>query len=169
MATKIHRSVILNWIGMAMRIGVALVLLPYVVRKLGVDNYGEYIFLVAMFGYSGVLEIGLRASILRYTGTLRVRGDFTLLNRILGTVFTYYIGAALLVGIAGLVLYVAPPEFILPVGASDRFSTYAGIASLVAGSLFFRVGWTSVLSFPSHHTIERQLRHLLYLGCIRRG
>lgn len=145
MATQIHRSVLFNWVGLAVKIATAMVLLPFIVATMGVESYGEYVFLAAIFGYSGLLEFGLRAAILRYTGNLGARGEFEALNRILGTVFGYYLIAAGVVAVGGLVLYAATPEWILPVGASSSFPVYAGVASVVAATSFFRIGWTSVL------------------------
>jgi O-antigen/teichoic acid export membrane protein len=137
--------VFINWLGLAIRIGTAIVLLPFIVESLGVDSYGEYVFLAAIFGYSELLEFGLRAAILRYTGKFSGRREYGALNRILGTVFSYYAVAALAVIGLGAVLYFSPPEWILPVGASSAFSLYAGLFALVSASTFFRIGWSSVL------------------------
>lgn len=163
MGKKIHHSVLFNWIGLSIKIGTALFLLPFIVNSIGVESYGEYVFLVAIFGYSGVLEFGMRAAILRYTGNLGGRGDFGALNRILGTVFRYYGAAAGIVALAGVVLYVAPPEWILPVGASNSFHVYAGLASLVAATTFFRIGWTSVVRANERYDVINLIEILGFL------
>ena len=145
MGKQIHHSVFINWLGLAIKIGTAMLLLPFIVNSLGVDSYGEYVFLAAIFGYSGLLEFGLRAAILRYTGNLGGRGEWGALNRILGTVFSYYVVAAVAVIGLGMMIYFAPPKWILPVGASSSFPFYAGFAAIVSASTFFRIGWSSVL------------------------
>jgi O-antigen/teichoic acid export membrane protein len=142
---ELHRSVVVNWLGLGIRIGVALFLLPFIINRLGVDRYGEYFFLASIFGYSELLDLGLRASILRYVGNLSASAEYDRLNRILGSVFRYYSLAAAGVLSLGILVYLLLPEEWFPVGASARFALYAAMFSTVAASSFFRVGWSSVV------------------------
>jgi membrane protein EpsK len=124
---------------------VSLWLLPFIVRTLGVATYGEYIFLGAIFGYGELLDFGLRASILRYVGNLVAKGDFALLNAILGSIFRYYGLVALGILTIGAAIYFFLPDSWSPSGSSAGFPAYASLFAAVAAGSFFRTGWNSVL------------------------
>lgn len=145
MARELHRNVLMNWLGLGIRIGVSLFLLPLILTRIGVDRYGEYFFLASLFGYSELLDLGLRASILRYVGNLTASGEYGRLNQILGSVFRYYALVAGAVLTIGVLAYLFLPEGWRPTGASARFALYAAMFSGVAASTFFRVGWSSVV------------------------
>ena len=142
---SIPRGVMLNWLGIVVRIGLGLGIMPFTVRHLGSSGYGEYLLLVAIFGYSVVLDFGFRAAILRYVGTLGAAGDWDRARRILGLILRYYLAMALLVVAVGALLLWLKPAALRPAGASEHFFEYAGLFSLVAASLFFRIAFHAIV------------------------
>ncbi len=145
MSTAIHRSVLFNWFGLGVKILVGFLLLPYVVGKLGATGYGQYLFIVALFGYSDIFDFGLRAAVLRYVAQFTARGETERMNATLGTVFGYYLIIAACVLVLGLLAWLFPQPWLVPEGASSRFTLYILIFAGAAASLFFRLGWQSVL------------------------
>jgi O-antigen/teichoic acid export membrane protein len=176
LSRSLHRSVAFNWLGLGIRIAVSLWLLPYIVHKLGVATYGEYIFLGAIFGYGELLDFGLRASILRYVGNLAARRDFALLNSILGSIFRYYGLVALgILGVGGAIYFFLPGSW-SPSGASAEFSRYAAMFAAVAAASFFRTGWNSVLQACERYDLVNLvetgtflIRALLIVYLLERG
>jgi O-antigen/teichoic acid export membrane protein len=145
MSTSIHRSVILNWVGLAFRMGASFVLLPYIVARIGENGYGSYLVLVAAFGYSEILDFGLSAAIVRYVARMAATGEHERLNRILGAIFRFYFLLAALIVAAATLAWLFPQPWMRPQGAEPRFPFYIFLFGLLSASTFFQVGWKWIL------------------------
>jgi O-antigen/teichoic acid export membrane protein len=71
----IARNVLWNWAGMVLRVAVALVLTPFLVRHLGQTVYGLWILIGSLTSYFGVLDLGVGGSVGRYIAYYRAKGD----------------------------------------------------------------------------------------------
>lgn len=84
------RNIFSNWAGVAANLAVAFLLSPFLVHSLGDSGYGLWVLVVSLTGYMGLLDTGLRVSIVKHTAVFNARGDADGVNRILATGLTIY-------------------------------------------------------------------------------
>ena len=60
---------------------VQLLMIPFLVRNLGMDGYGIYFLLVNIIGYSVLADLGLGQGVIKFVAEMRARGDAQALNR----------------------------------------------------------------------------------------
>ena len=89
-AEKFVRNLLSNWAGMIFGLLISFLLSPYVVRKLGNTYYGVWNIIMDMTGYLGLLEMGVRQSIIRYVAKYRAVNDTESMNRITSSAFSIY-------------------------------------------------------------------------------
>ena len=110
-AEKFIRNLFSNWAGMIFGLLISFLLSPYVVRKLGNTYYGVWNIIMDMTGYLGLLEMGVRQSIIRYVAKYHAVNDTESMNRITSSAFSIYgftSGACVIIaiGLAALFPYV---------------------------------------------------------------
>lgn len=86
-----------SWIAVAANAAVGFLLTPYVLHHLGDEAYGLWVLTVNCVGYYGLLDIGVRSSILRYVSRHQELGNKNGVNEIVATAFYYYLGACAVV------------------------------------------------------------------------
>ena len=84
------RNVFSNWAGVVANVGVAFLLSPFLVHSLGDRGYGLWILVLSVTGYMGLLDTGLKVSIIKYVSEKNARDDADGLNRILFTGLALY-------------------------------------------------------------------------------
>jgi O-antigen/teichoic acid export membrane protein len=99
----IVRNVFANWIGVAANLAVAFLLSPYLVHSLGDNGYGLWVLVMSMTGYMGLLDTGLRVSIVKHTAKCNARGDEEGLNLILATGLLLYGSLSIVIVLLSLV------------------------------------------------------------------
>lgn len=94
-----------QWAKIAVMVGSALILTPFVIGKLGAEGYGVWILINALTGYLTLLSGGLPASAVRHFSEHVADGDRDGLNRAIASSFTLFGAMAALVVFAGAVLF----------------------------------------------------------------
>jgi len=102
--TRIGRSVVLNWIALAVSIGVAFFLSPYVVHRLGNIGYGIWTLVNSMIAYMSLLDLGLRGAVTRFVSRYHAQGEHLESSRALSAALWFRFGVALLVIVSTLTL-----------------------------------------------------------------
>jgi len=98
--TQLLNNILFNWTGMALNVLISLFLAPFVVHKLGNLYYGVWVIMMQFSGYLGLLEFGVRESIIKYVARHRAEGDSKILNELIGSA----LGVYMLFGLAALVV-----------------------------------------------------------------
>ena len=96
----ILRAVITSWIAVIANAAVGFLLTPYVLHHLGDEAYGLWVLTVNCVGYYGLLDLGLRSSVLRYVSRHQELGRREGINEVVATEFYYYLAACLLIIVA---------------------------------------------------------------------
>jgi O-antigen/teichoic acid export membrane protein len=91
------RNIFSNWASVFLGLAVAFLLSPFLVHSLGDSHYGLWVLVLSVTGYMGLLDTGLRVSIVKHTATYNARGDAEGLNRILFTGLSLYTALSLVV------------------------------------------------------------------------
>ena len=99
----ILRAIATSWIAVAANAAVGLLLTPYVLHHIGDEAFGLWVLIVNCVGYYGLLDIGVRSSILRYVSRHQALGDDSSANRVVATAFYYYLGACTVIILGTLV------------------------------------------------------------------
>lgn len=101
---RIARNILANWGGLALSTLVSFLLAPFILRKLGDAGYGVWMLAISLTGYLGLLDLGIRASVVRYVSKHRANSDYQSLNRAINTALIAYSGAGLIALILGVIL-----------------------------------------------------------------
>lgn len=94
------RAVTTSWIAVIANAAVGFFLTPYVLHHLGDEAYGLWILTVTCVGYYGLLDVGVRSSILRYVSRNQALGNRESVNEVIATAFYYYLLACAIIVVA---------------------------------------------------------------------
>lgn len=121
----IARNVFSNWLATAANMGVGFFLSPFIVHRLGNEAYGIWVLAISSIGYLGLLDLGMRSSVLRFVSKGHTKGDHLGASEALSAAFwvRLQISGVILLASAGLayafpVLFKVPPQL----GTSARWA-----------------------------------------------
>lgn len=103
--SQVKKGVILNYILIAINAIVGLVYTPYMLRKLGQDDFGLYSLAASVIAYLTVLDFGFGNAIIRYTAKYRAQGKLQEQYKLFGLFLSVYIVLGVIAFIIGLGLY----------------------------------------------------------------
>jgi O-antigen/teichoic acid export membrane protein len=128
------KNVTATWLGLLVHALTGLFLSPFILHKLGDQAFSLWVLIFSLTGYFGLLDLGIRSSIVKYTAKFIATGDMDSLSRYLSTSMAFYsaIGVVVLLGtVAGYfclhLLFRIPPE-VLPSASLLLLLSGAGIA-----------------------------------------
>jgi O-antigen/teichoic acid export membrane protein len=87
---SVKRNVLASWGAHGLTIIVGFFLMPYVVRVMGDDSYGTWLFINSMASYAGILYFGFGDTISRYVAKYQAEGDYRRVNQIVSLIFAIY-------------------------------------------------------------------------------
>ena len=132
------RNVSATWLSLVIHALVGFFLSPFILHRLGDAAFSVWVLVFSLTGYFGLLDLGIRSSIVRYVAKFRAVGDDDQLGRFLTTSFAFYLTVALAVLVLTAVgsvylpaLFRIPPELLR-----------------TARSLFWLAGLSVALTFP---------------------
>ena len=79
-----------SWLGLVVNAGVGFFLSPFILHKLGDAAFGLWVLLITVFGYYGLLDLGIRSSIIKYVAEFNATRDLDRLLRTINTVVFSY-------------------------------------------------------------------------------
>lgn len=98
-----------NWLTHGVSLLIGVFLMPYVLHILGDAQYGSWIFINAIAGYSGLLYLGFGQTISRYVSHYHAKQEWVKLNSVSNVIFAIYLGMGLLaLFAAGIIAWLAP-------------------------------------------------------------
>lgn len=106
MAVNIKERLILNTffglVGLGFSRVIGLVLTPYVLYKLGVEQFALWSLVQGILGYLSKADMGVSTAYARYIAQFYAKHDYERLNKVLNTGFFFYIGVGCLVASCAL-------------------------------------------------------------------
>lgn len=160
-ATAAIRNVAAAYAGTFAEGLVFLLLTPFLVRRLGLAEYGLWSLAVVSVDWSQLLDLGLREAIMKFAAAHQARDEVPELRRVAGTaLFIYWILAVVV--FSGLAAFC---RFILP-GLVETSGTLAD-----ARGVILILGVSTALSFPAGlaGTLLEGLSRFEILNVIRAG
>jgi O-antigen/teichoic acid export membrane protein len=106
----------------------ALVTTPYIIGKLGVDQYGLYVVVLAVVGYFTFLDLGFGVATVKYLSEFHGRERTEVIRNLIGTTTALYVVAG---GVGGLVIAVLSSWF-----ATTVLSVPGDLSSLARTALY---------------------------------
>ncbi len=101
---RIGRSVVFNWLALAISIGVAFFLSPFIVHRLGNVAYGVWTLINSMIAYMGLLDLGMRGAVTRFVSRYHSQGEHLESSRAVSAAFWLRAGIGLVVVSLALIL-----------------------------------------------------------------
>ena len=106
---SIKTNLLANWLNHGVSLLIGVFLMPYVLHILGDAQYGSWIFINAIAGYSGLLYLGFGQTISRYVAHYHAKQDWGRLNHVANVIFAIYLGMGFLaLFAAGIIAWLAP-------------------------------------------------------------
>ncbi len=139
---RITINLLATWGDHVIGLAVCLVLMPFTLRILGDDHYGMWVFINAIAGYSGLLNLGFGQTLSRYVSAYHAQGDSERLNRVVNLIGVIYLATSTLaVTIAAVVAWLAPtlwPQSLIPATEMRLVILLLGINTAIGilGSVF---------------------------------
>lgn len=134
----ILRAITTSWIAVTASAAVGFLLLPYILHHLGDEAYGLWFLITTCVGYYGLLDIGVRSSILRYVSRHQALGNRDGVNEVVATAFYYYLIACIIILLATVV----------SVGPVTRFFAIRSDLVRPFQSLYLLAGTVQGLTLP---------------------
>jgi O-antigen/teichoic acid export membrane protein len=91
------KNVSATWLGLLVQVAVGFFLSPFILHKLGDNAFSLWVLVFSLTGYYGVLDLGIRSSIVRYVARFAATGDENNLAKFLSTSVAFYVVVSLVV------------------------------------------------------------------------
>ena len=106
---SVKMNLFANWLNHGVSLVIGVFLMPYVLHILGDAQYGSWIFINAIAGYSGLLYLGFGQTISRYVAHYHAKEEWDKLNHVSNVIFAIYLGMGFLaLTTAGIIAWLAP-------------------------------------------------------------
>lgn len=110
------KNVTATWLGLLVHAIVGFFLSPFILHRLGDAAFSIWILVFALTGYFGLLDMGVRSSIVKHTAGFLAAGDREQLSRYISTSLAFYGSVAILVLLASIAgFFCLPLLFKIPI------------------------------------------------------
>ena len=114
--TEAVKNVTATWFGLAVQGIISFLLSPFILHRLGDEAFSIWILIFALTGYFGLLDLGIRSSIVRYTARFLARDARAELSKYLSTSLTFYgLVSVIVLCATGIAYFYLPSMFKIPV------------------------------------------------------
>lgn len=139
---EIKAGIILSYISMSLNLLLGLLLIPYMLKKLGQEEYGLYTLIGSLVGYISLFDLGVSTTVLRYVSRYRADGNKKKMEIFIGTCFFIYAVTGFIILIVGLIFI----KYLDVIFASSIDSLQIGKARVMFAILIGNLG----ISFVGH-------------------
>ena len=102
--SRLARSVVVQYVAIAVEVALGIVMLPFNVAHLGPAAYGLWVLTASITAYFSMLDLGYAAAQVKFAAQYRARRDAPALNEIASTLFFLFAALAAVVYAAALIL-----------------------------------------------------------------
>lgn len=171
------RNILSNWGAFAFAAAVNFVLTPFVIRSLGNTSYGVWVLLVALVGYLGYLDLGVRGAVTRFVARHHGAADHASASRVASTALTTFaLAGALAILLSGVLAVTVGHAARVPIELRGEARIVLLLGGLnIAGSLLCGVFGGIVIGmqrFDYANGVEigaQALRALLIVAALKAG
>ncbi len=105
------KNIFSNWVAIVIIGAVAFLMTPFLIHHLGKLEFGIWVLVSSICGYSGLLEFGLRTTLQRYVARFRGLNDRESLNQVFMTALVLALGSGFLIFVVMVILAGVLPAF----------------------------------------------------------
>lgn len=134
LSIKTFRNSSYNLVGYVWPIFFSLFITPIIIYKLGIKDYGIFIFVNTIVSLFGLLDLGMAAAVTRYMSNYHGKGDTERLKKLIHTAHTFFLGLGTIGFLFSFWIYLFGAD-LLP----EKFGEYEQYAPLfiLGGATFF--------------------------------
>jgi O-antigen/teichoic acid export membrane protein len=118
-------------------------LFRFIVGHIGEVEYGIYLFITAITGYFGLLDLGIGASLVKFVAQFQAEKDEEKLNRIINTTFFIFMFIGIIGGIILLLIGTFLLDFLIP-DSPEIIPIAKGVIYILGASFFFGLSLASL-------------------------
>jgi len=114
---QLAKSITSNWISLAVSVGVAFFLSPFIVHHLGNMAYGVWTLVISMISFMSLLDLGLRGAVTRFVAGNHAQGNHLESSRVVSAAFwlrgwisLLVITVSVIMSILSIRIFAIPPE-----------------------------------------------------------
>ena len=112
--TQAVRNVFASWVGLGTTMLTGFLLTPFILHRLGDAAFGLWVLLTAFTGYYGLLDLGVRNSVVRYVARHFATSDWEEVSRVVSTSFyAYTVSALALIAVTGFATWQVDKLFVI--------------------------------------------------------
>jgi O-antigen/teichoic acid export membrane protein len=93
---KVVRNVLFSALQNVLVFPVPFLLIPFILRKVGIGEYGTYAVFLTVIGFTSLTDLGMSGTLTKHVAEHYARGDFGALKRLLDTGLMFYLLICLL-------------------------------------------------------------------------
>ncbi len=139
MASELKAGVCLNYVSIAIRLGTSFFLTPFIIERLGVNEYGLFMLSGTVIAWLSLTDFGLGATVSKYAATYHAKGEAERESHFLGQAMMLFSALGLLTFLIGIACYFSLSSF-FPDLNYEEMGTLRILYLLTLGNL--------VLAFP---------------------
>lgn len=145
---KLIRNTIINYGVRFWGFFITFFLFWFIVKHIGETEYGIYLFVTAIIGYFGILDLGIGRSLIKFVAQYHTEDDKEKLNEVINTTFFIF----LFIGIAGAIILFLIGTFLLSylasvlpaLGSSDFYPKARAIIYILGAAFIFGLSFASL-------------------------
>ena len=109
MKNKLRINLLASWADHALGVLIGLFLMPFVLRTIGDEQYGQWLLICSVIGYSGLLNLGFADTVSRFVAHHHAQDEIPQINRVVSVIGLVYLGiGVLLAGLTTLAVWLVP-------------------------------------------------------------
>ena len=120
-----------NYFVLLLKIVLTFLLTPIFIDNLGIYKFGIWELVVAILGYTGLLDLGLLSTIARFTAKYKAEDDLEALNKVFSSVLAFLTTIGIVLASITLLIAFTQPD-ILAESESDNINEYFWFLIIIA-------------------------------------
>ena len=109
MKYKLKINLLASWGDHSVALLIGLFLMPFVLNTVGDEQYGLWLFICSIAGYTGLLNLGFGETVSRFVAHHHAKGETDQINRVVSVIGAVYVTMSLVVmSLAGGLAWLAP-------------------------------------------------------------
>jgi O-antigen/teichoic acid export membrane protein len=84
---------------------------PFIIKYVGVEDYGIYLLVGAFVGYFGLLDFGVGSALVKYVAQYTTKEDKKTINEMVSSSFAFYLGIGIVICVSVLIIGTYYVEF----------------------------------------------------------
>ncbi|MBC7642935.1 MAG: oligosaccharide flippase family protein [Flavobacterium sp.] len=163
--SQLKKGAILSYVTIILTNVLGLLITPFMIHKLGKQEYGLYTLIGSLVGYISVLDLGLNNTIIRFLAKYRAQNDRKAEENFLATTFIIYCIISLLIVIIGIVIFYNLDNIFYKLSASDLYKAKIMFAILIFNLAITLPGGTfsAIYSGYEQFVFPRMLNIIKYI------